>query len=254
MTTTLITGASSGLGAEMARQLAARGHDLALAARRTERLEELSAEITAAHPGRTVRTYALDVTDADAVRAVTRQADADAAERGGLERVIVNAGVGHGAPIGAGRPDANLATVRTNVLGALAQCEAAMEVFRERRRGHLVVVSSVSAIRGLPKSMTTYAASKAFVAHLAEGIRSELLRKPDLDIDVTTLFPGYIRSEMTAEVAPKAPLMVDTEAGVRAMVAAIERRADTARVPAWPWEPIGLALKVLPLPVVRRLT
>ena len=65
--TTLITGASSGLGAEMARQFAALGHDLALTARRTDRLDELKAQILAAHPDRRVETYALDVTDDDAV-------------------------------------------------------------------------------------------------------------------------------------------------------------------------------------------
>ena len=72
MTTTLITGASSGLGAEMARQLAARGEDLALCARRTERLEGLREELAAAYPERRVSLAALDVTDDDAVFTVFR--------------------------------------------------------------------------------------------------------------------------------------------------------------------------------------
>ena len=72
MPTILISGASSGLGAEMARQFAARGHDLALCARRTERLEELRAEIAAAHPDRRVEIRALDVNDHDAVFEVFR--------------------------------------------------------------------------------------------------------------------------------------------------------------------------------------
>ena len=97
--TTLITGASSGLGAEMARQFAALGHDLALTARRTDRLDELKAQILADHPGRRVETYALDVTDDDAVTAVFDQAKGDF---GRLDRVIVNAGLGKGAPYGKG--------------------------------------------------------------------------------------------------------------------------------------------------------
>ena len=189
--TTLITGASSGLGAEMARQFAALGHNLALTARRTDRLDALKAEITTAHPERRVETYALDVTDDEAVTRVFEQAKGDL---GRLDRVIVNAGLGKGAPYGKGSHYANRQTIETNVLGAAIQTEAAMAIFREQRAGHLVLISSVTALRGMPKSMTTYGASKAFLASLGEGIRSEMLGKPDLDIDVSVICPGYILS------------------------------------------------------------
>ena len=250
MTTTLITGASSGLGSEMARQLAARGEDLALCARRTERLEDLRAEITTAYPERTVSIAALDVTDDDAVFRVFR---AFRDEFGTIDRVIVNAGLGKGAPIGKGRYDANRATAMTNFVAALAQCEAAMEIFREQRYGHLVMISSMSALRGMPGAMTTYAATKAGVAALAEGIRHEMVGKPDLDIYVSVIYPGYIRSEMNEHVK-NTPFMVDTQTGVAAMVAAIEKRTAHARVPSWPWKPMGTAMRHLPLPLVRRLT
>lgn len=250
MTVTLITGASSGLGAEMARQLAAAGEDLALCARRTERLNELALEIGRAHPARRVEVRALDVNDHDQVFEVFRAFRDDF---GSLDRVVVNAGIGKGAPIGTGRFDANLATAMTNFVAALAQCEAAMEIFRQQKRGHLVVISSMSAMRGLPKTVTTYAATKAGVAHLAEGIRNEMLGAPDLDIDVSTIYPGYIRSEMNERVK-SAPFIVDTETGVRAIVAAIRARKAEARVPAWPWLPLGTAMRNLPLGVVKRLT
>ncbi len=249
MPTTLITGASSGLGAEMARQFAARGHDLALCARRTERLEELAAELRASNPGARVDVRALDVNDDAAIFEVFRAFRADF---GRIDRVIVNAGLGKGAPIGTGRYDANRATAMTNFVAALAQCEAAMEIFREQRSGHLVMVSSVSAMRGMPKTVTTYAATKAGVAALAEGIRSEMLTTPELDITVSTIYPGYIRSEMNERVK-HTPFMVDTETGVRAMVAAIEAGKSNARVPAWPWVPLGWAMHNLPLRVVRKL-
>lgn len=248
--TTLITGASSGLGAEMARQFAALGHDLALTARRTDRLHALKAEITAAHPERRVETYALDVTDDEAVTRVFEQAKGDL---GRLDRVIVNAGLGKGAPYGKGSHYANRQTIETNVLGAAIQTEAAMAIFREQRAGHLVLISSVTALRGMPKSMTTYGASKAFLASLGEGIRSEMLGKPELDIDVTVLYPGYIRSEMNEKVEQKTKFMVDTDEGVRSMVAAIEARKAKAYVPAKPWVAIGTAMRVLPLSVVRKL-
>lgn len=239
----LITGASSGLGAEMARQFAARGWDLALCARRVERLEELAAQIRD-DTGRRVEVAALDVTDGDAVQRVFA---GFAATFGHLERVVVNAGIGKGAALGTGRPDANVATARTNFVGALHQAEAALAIFREQGRGHLVLVSSVSAVRGMPKSMTTYAATKAGVSTLGEGIRSENIP----GVDVSVIHPGYIRTPLNEHVS-NAPMMVDTETGVRAMVAAIERRRTTAYVPRWPWLPIAMVMKVLPLAVVRR--
>ena len=248
--TTLITGASSGLGAEMARQFAGLGHDLALTARRTDRLDALKAEIAAAYPQRRVETYALDVNDDAAVDGVFARAKGDF---GHLDRVIVNAGLGKGAPYGKGSHYANRETLETNVLGAAAQTEAAMAIFREQKAGHLVLVSSISALRGMPKSMTTYAASKAFVASLGEGLRNEMLGKPDLDIDVSVIFPGYIRSEMNEKVEQKTKFMADTVPGVKSMVEAIEARKAKAYVPAKPWVAIGTAMKVLPLPLARKL-
>ena len=192
---------------------------------------------------------ALDVNDDAAIFEAFRAFRADF---GRIDRVIVNAGLGKGAPIGTGRYDANRATAMTNFVAALAQCEAAMEIFREQKSGHLVMVSSVSAMRGMPKTVTTYAATKAGVAALAEGIRSEMLTTPELDISVSTIYPGYIRSEMNERVK-HTPFMVDTETGVRAMVAAIEAAKSNARVPAWPWVPLGWAMHNLPLRVVRKL-
>jgi len=234
----------------MARQFAAAGHCLALAARRRERLVELEAEIREAHPSVEVTTYALDVNDHDQVFAVACQAVTDL---GHLDRYIVNAGLGKGARIGTGKFYANRETAETNFVAALAQCEAAMEHFYERKSGHLVVVSSISAMRGMPSSMTAYAASKAGIAHLAEGIRSDLERKGGHDIAVTTLFPGYIASEMNEKVQQQTKLMVDTRTGVRSMVKAIEAEVAEASVPAWPWAPLGVVMKHAPLGIVRRL-
>jgi short-subunit dehydrogenase len=242
----LITGASAGLGAEMARQFAALGYDLALCARRTDRLDVLADRIRA-DTGRRVEAAALDVTDPAAVAEVFRSF---AAKFGRLDRVVVNAGIGKGAPLGTGRADANRATAMTNFVGALSQCEAALEIFREQGRGHLVLISSMSALRGMRRSMTTYAATKAGVAAIAEGLRAERIN----GLDVSVIYPGYIRSEMNAHVEQKTRFMVDTETGVRAMVRAIERRRIRAYVPQWPWAPLAAAMKVLPLRVVRRLT
>jgi short-subunit dehydrogenase len=244
--TILITGASSGLGREMARQFAARGHDLALCARRTERLEEVRREIHEASPGRRVEVRALDVDDHDAVFEVF---GAFRKELGTIDRVVVNAGIGKGARLGTGRFDANRDTALTNFVSALAQVEAALETFRDQQAGHLVVISSVSGVRGMPGAMTTYAATKAGVAHLAEGVRADVYGTP---IKVSVIYPGYIRSEMN-EGAKNAPFMVSTEKGVAAMVDAIEKEKARAHVPPWPWVPVGFLLEHLPLPLARRL-
>jgi short-subunit dehydrogenase len=243
----LISGASSGLGAQMAREFAARGRNLALCARRSDRLEQLRDELTAKHPGITVAIRTIDVAEPDQVFDGVR---ALAAELGTLDRVIVNAGIGKGQPLGTGRFDANLATVRTNFIGALAQCEAAMEIFRANGAGHLVVVSSLAAFRGLPRSVTAYAATKAGVASLAEGLRGEILVTKALrGIKVTTLFPGYISSEMNPD--PSWTLS-KTVPAVRTMITAMERETRTAIVPPWPWVIGGTLMKVLPLSLVAR--
>ncbi len=251
MSTILITGASSGLGAEMARQLAAKGHDLALCARRTDRLDELGAEIRGAHPERRVAVRALDVTDDGAV---FRVFDEFRAELGRLDKVVVNAGLGKGAPLGTGGFAANRETAMTNFVAALAQTEAAMEIFRDQGAGHLVIVSSMAAMRGMPKEITTYAATKAGIAHLAEGLRTELYGTPlGKTVKVTVLYPGYIISEMNDYAEPTSPLMATTEDGVKAMVKAIEKQVADACVPPLPWAPLSLVMKHAPLPLLKRM-
>jgi short-subunit dehydrogenase len=143
-----------------------------------------------------------------------------------------------------------LQTAQTNFIAALAQCEAAVEIFRAQNSGHLVSISSMSAMRGLPRNLTTYAATKAGLAALTEGIRAELLRTP---IKVTTIYPGYIETELSSKSA-KTPLMVSTESGCRALVAAIEREPAKACVPAWPWALIGWYMRYAPLAWIAKMS
>ncbi len=149
--TILITGASSGLGAGMAHEFAAKGYNLAICARRLDRLETLKTELENEY-GIKVIAKSLDVTNYDQVFEVFR---AFKQEFGYLDRIIVNAGVGNGRRIGKGNFEINRATAETNFISALAQCEAAIEIFRAQNAGHLVVMSSMSAMRGLPKHLST---------------------------------------------------------------------------------------------------
>lgn len=242
----LITGASSGLGEQMAWDFAAKTRNLALCARRDDRLVALRERLEYSYPALSVVHHRLDVNDHDRVFEVFRES---ADQLGGLDRVVVNAGVGKGQPVGTGGFAANLQTVETDFVAALAQCEAAMEIFRAQGHGHLVLISSMTAVRGMPRSMTAYAASKAGVSTLAEGIRAEML---GTGIRVSAIHPGYIRTEINAR-APKTPLIVSTKTGVRSMVAAIEREVPTAYVPWWPWAVLNTLLRYMPLRLLARM-
>lgn len=235
----LITGASSGLGEGMARLFAGMGRNLALCARRMDRLEALRSELALKHPEIKVYIRQLDVNDHEQVFevfAAFREA------MGSLDRVIVNAGMGKGASLGTGYFHANLQTAMTNFIGALAQCEAAMQIFRAQNAGHLVTISSVSAVRGFRGAMNVYAASKAGLSSLSQGLRAELHHTP---IRVSAIHPGFIRSELNEKVR-NTPFIVDTETGCRAMVKAIEKESATAFVPFWPWAILRHLYRLVP--------
>lgn len=246
--TVLITGASSGLGEGMARLFAKLGYNLAICARRVDRLESLQSELTAEFPNIRVEYRTLDVSDYDAIFAVF---NAFVEDFGHIDRVVVNAGIGDSRRIGKGRFDTNRRTVEINFISALAQCEAAMDIFRAQNSGHLVVISSMSAMRGMPKHLTAYGASKAGLAHLAEGIRADMLLTK-LPIKVSTIYPGYIRTEINENAKPL-PFEVDSKVGTKAIVAAIEAGVEEACVPSLPWSIVGQAMKHLPLQIISKV-
>ncbi|GGD60109.1 SDR family oxidoreductase [Lacimicrobium alkaliphilum] len=243
----LITGASSGLGWGMALEFARQGRNLALCARRTDRLESLKQEIAAIDPTIKVSLKALDVNDHGQVFEVFH---AFKQEFGTLDRIIINAGMGKGASIGTGYFEANKQTAMTNFVAAIAQSEAAMEIFREQNHGHLVGMSSFSAIRGFRRALTAYAATKAGLSTLMEGIRVDVLNKP---IVVSTIHPGFIRSEINEKVE-KVPFIVDRETGCRALVKAIEKEKASCFVPSWPWSFMAPLIKIAPLSVIKRFS
>jgi len=243
----LITGASSGLGRGMAIEFAKMGRNLALCARRVERLEELKAELLSINPDIHVLVKSLDVNDHPAVFQVFNEFKQ---ELGQLDRVIVNAGMGKGASIGTGFFEANKETAITNFVSALAQCEAAVGIFREQNSGHLVTISSISAVRGFRRALNVYAATKAAVSSLSEGLRIDLARTP---IKVSTVHPGFIRSEINEKVKT-APFMVDTETGCKAIVKAVEKEGANSYVPSWPWAFLQLLMRIAPLSTLAKMS
>ncbi|WOT04507.1 SDR family oxidoreductase [Shewanella youngdeokensis] len=245
--TILITGASSGLGRGMALEFAKMGRDLALCARRVDRLEALKIELEAINPSIRVSVKALDVTCHQQVFDVFEQFKQ---QLGSIDRIILNAGMGKGAAIGTGHFEANKQTAETNFIGLLAQAEAAMAIFRAQNSGHLVTMSSVSAVRGFRRALTVYAATKAAVTSLTEGIRIDVMHTP---MRVSCIHPGFIRSEINDHVE-KVPFIVDTDVGCRAIVKAIEAEKANSFVPTWPWAVLHWVLRVMPQAWIRKMS
>lgn len=243
----LITGASSGLGKGMAIEFAKQGRNLALCARRIERLEELKQELLTINPTIKVHIKSLDVNDHENVFTVFK---AFRAEMGQLDRVIINAGMGKGASIGKGYFHANKQTAETNFIAAIAQAEAAMEIFREQNAGHLVTISSISALRGFRRAMTVYAATKAAITSLSEGIRIDVSHTP---IKVSCVHPGFIRSEINESVE-NVPFIVDTETGCKALVKAINKEKANSYVPTWPWALLHYFLRIAPMSLLKKMS
>ena len=217
----------------MAIEFAKQGCNLALCARRVENLEELKKELHEINPESKVFLRSLDVTNADQVFEVFRAFNQDFHDvNEQLDRVVVNAGMGKGSSLGKGHAKANMQTAVTNFCGAISQMEAAMEIFREQNHGHLVAISSMSAFRGYPFAMTVYAATKAGLKSLTEGLRIDVLKKP---IKVSSIFPGYIQSEMTDAIGKPPPFMISLDKGSKLLVKAINKEKANAYVPFWPW-------------------
>ena len=223
----MITGASSGIGRALAREMAARGHHLALTARRLDKLESLRAQIGQDHPGVQVAVRALDVTRYDQVGPVM----ADLADAlGSLETVVVNAGIGLGEKIGDDRFDNCRRMIETNLLGAVATVDAAVPYLQTQGRGHIVGISSFLAFRGLPRS-AVYSATKAALASYLQALRPYVRRK---GIDVTIFYPGFIDTPLN-RMLPHRPFVISAEKGARLMADKMARRVKTAMIPAWPW-------------------
>jgi short-subunit dehydrogenase len=220
----LITGASSGIGYALAHEYAARGLDLVLASRRLEMLESLRQEIAARHPARSVQTIALDVSRCDDVFAII------ANQVGAIDIVVANAGIGSLGRVGHGDFADQRRVIETNVIGAMATCDAAIRLFKQQGRGHLVVISSVAAFRGLPRT-SAYGASKAAIATYAESVRAETYGS---GIQVTTIFPGYIDTPINRH-NPNRPFLITAERGAKLIADKIDRGVATAIVPAFPW-------------------
>ncbi len=226
----LITGASSGIGYATALAFARRGAQVAVTARRAERLDELAREIAALPAGNgDCLTISADVCD----RNLMEQAVAQTVERfGRLDVLIANAGVGHRAKLAEATWDDLETMLRTNIDGVLHSIRAAVPAMQRSGGGHIVIVSSLAGATAVPYT-AAYGASKAFVSSLARSLSMEL---EDDRISVTDLVLGPVATEFgahrlgTAGYGAQAAKLssLSAEQAAEGIVRATERRSKHA--------------------------
>lgn len=229
-----ITGASSGIGAALARLYAAQGAQLGLTGRNRERLDEVVSSL----PGNST-AYVLDVRDAPALH----QAALDFIEKFGTpDIVIANAGVSRGT-ITEFEEDlpAFRAIMDTNVLGLVHTFQPFITAMKNQGHGSLTGIASVAGLRGLPGA-GAYSASKAAAIAYLESLRVELAGS---GISVTTLCPGYIKTPMTDVNNYPMPFMLDADTAACIMARAIEKRRRYVILP-WQMALVGGLMKFLP--------
>ena len=230
----IITGASSGIGAALARAYAARQTTLGLIARRAGALKELAAEFSTPH-----EIYALDVRDSAAMRAA---AHAFITLHGSPDIVIANAGVSTGTLTELPEDLAAFKDVLDiNVLGMVYTFQPFIDAMRAAGRGTLVGIASVAGYRGLPGA-AAYSASKAAAISYLESLRVELRAS---GIKVITICPGYIATPMTAKTPYPMPFMLSADQAARAMLDIIDSGKTFAVIP-WQMAIVARVLRVLP--------
>ncbi len=246
---TVVTGASSGIGAALARAFAVQGDGLVLVARRRDRLDVLAAELAVTH-GTPVRIYAFDLEDPDAPLALMRAIEDDGVA---IHTLINNAGFGLRGRFASLPAARQLAMVQLNVAALTSLCRHVMPGLIARKAGGILNVASLAAFQAGP-NMAVYYASKAYVLSLSEALHEEA--KPH-GVTVTALCPGPVETEFAAvadlegsslfrtNVMTAAEVAKSGLAGYRAGRAIVVPGAMTAFAP--------LAARLLPRALMRRL-
>ncbi len=195
--TAIVTGASSGIGREVARLLAAKSANVVLASRNPSRLEEVAIDLVHL-PGRTL-VVPTDVTDRLGVEALVRRT---AEEFGAIDILVNNAGVGLFAPIATGSLENMRRVFEVNFWGAVHCIQAAVPYMQSQQQGHIVNVSSVAG-RFAPPYMGTYAATKHALRAISDALRNELAGS---GIGVSTVYPGLTQTSFTEALTQEVPI------------------------------------------------
>jgi short-subunit dehydrogenase len=241
----LILGASSGIGAALARELARQGYQLALVARNEAALSELTNEINGEHAGPPqARSYPCDVRVFDDAPVLFQRINED---MGGLLRLVVYlAGIMPSGKAGAWTFEEERAMIETNLLGAMRWLDLAAE--RLSSVGVIVGVSSVAGDRGR-RGNSAYMASKAGLSTYLESLRYRLR---GTGVRVVTIKPGYVATPMTADLKLPQALTITPERAAKRIAQAAKKSSGVVYVPSY-WAPIMWGIRQLPAAAIARL-
>ena len=224
-----VTGASTGIGAEICKQLAAQGVNVAASARNAEALAVLGANIN---------SYPVDVTDAEKVAFAFRQIEKDL---GPIDLIIAGAGTYTAVTASDIKPDLFKRMLDVNYLGVVNVLAAALPTFRARKNGHISWIASVAGYRGLPKA-SAYGPTKAALINLAESL------KPELDNDgvhISVINPGFVRTPMTAQNDFEMPFLMESADAASATIAGLAKGKFEVAYPT-PFVAILKTARVMP--------
>ncbi len=210
----ILTGASSGIGLALGRELARRGYRVALCARRRDLLDQAAAELR--QNGFEAMALACDVTDRNSVSEAVRQVEQ---AWGGVDLAIANAGIDLPTSLENFELERAEAVMHVNFNGMLYLFDAVIPSMIARRNGRFVGVASLAGLRGLPTS-AAYSASKGAMQLFLESARVELAQH---DVGTTIINPGFVKTAMTEKNDFHMPFLMDADTAARLMADRLER-------------------------------
>lgn len=217
----LITGASSGIGFQLAKDIASKGSNIALVSRRTNYIQEISSGIKTSN---SIKSYKCDVTSKDEVK---KTFSLIKSEFGKIDLAILNSGIGITASVSDYNSEYAEKTFATNVLGAIYFIEQLLPDFIARKNGMIIGTSSLADSRGFPKS-GFYNSSKAALTILLESLRVELIK---YNVKVITVKPGFIKTPMTDQNDFDMPFLMSTEKASKIILRGIEKEKKIIEFP-----------------------
>ncbi len=244
--TAVVVGASSGIGAAIARAFAGRGYQVALVARRADQLSVVADRINEVAGRELAKIYPSSVLDFHEVETVFQSIITDF---GGMDVVVYAAGIMPKVDAAEYSFHKDRQIIEVNVLGAMAWLNLAAERFTKQRGGAIIGISSVAADRGR-RSAPAYNASKAALDTYLEALRNRITR---YGVQVLTIKPGFVDTEMIAGLKlPPFPKPISSDEAARLTLAALDDNAQVAYVPGlWRW--VMLLIRNLPSPIMRRI-
>ena len=241
----VVVGASSGIGAELVRQLAGQGYRVAAVARRQELLDALCEEVNAKHGADRCVSFVHDVVDTATVGGVF---DAVCEALDGLDLIVYSAGVMPHIDIDTWDAEIDRTIFEVNVIGASNWLNPAASRFQLQGSGTIVGIGSVAGDRGRV-GQPAYCASKAALHTYLESLRNRLSRH---GVDVITIKPGPVYTPMTEGIEKMPPFPIQASQAATGILGAIRRGQSVAYVPMIPWLPIMTVIRLIPSLLFRR--